>query len=122
MLENDITDILDLTFTKEVDYFGRKELKELKPGGKELKVTEANKREYVNLVAQHHMTTAIRNQLDAFLGGFWDLIPKVRNLSKNWCNASSRSMNTLEFALCTSYLMLETKAANIVATYACFSE
>ena len=32
MLGNDITDVLDLTFTEEVDYFGRKELKELKPG------------------------------------------------------------------------------------------
>ena len=78
MLGNDITDVLDLTFTEEVDYFGRKELKELKPGGREVRVTEANKREYVNLVATHHMTTAIRGQLDAFLGGFWDLIPKVR--------------------------------------------
>ena len=33
MLENDITDILDLTFTEESDYFGKKELVELKPGG-----------------------------------------------------------------------------------------
>lgn len=81
MLENDITDVLDLTFTEEVDYFGRKELKELKPGGRDIKVTEANKREYVDLVTQHHMTTAIRGQLDAFLGGFWDLVPKVRHTS-----------------------------------------
>lgn len=78
LLENDITDVLDLNFTEEVDYFGRKEVKELKQGGRDVKVTEANKREYINLKAQHYMTTAIRGQLDAFLGGFWDLIPKVR--------------------------------------------
>ncbi|KAK9866343.1 hypothetical protein WJX84_006185 [Apatococcus fuscideae] len=76
MLENDITDILDLTFTEESDYFGKKELVELKPGGTTIKVTNANKREYVNLIAQHRMTTAIRGQINAFLTGFWDLIPK----------------------------------------------
>ena len=69
--------MLDLNFTEEVDYFGRKEVKELKPGGRDIKVTEANKVEYINLKAQHYMTTAIRAQLDAFLGGFWDIIPKV---------------------------------------------
>jgi len=37
MLENDITDVLDLTFTEEVDYFGRVEVKELKPGGRDVK-------------------------------------------------------------------------------------
>jgi hypothetical protein len=41
-------------------------------------VTEENKKEYVNLVAQHRMTTAIRGQLHAFLSGFWDLVPKAR--------------------------------------------
>ncbi|KAK9861005.1 hypothetical protein WJX84_000178 [Apatococcus fuscideae] len=75
MLENDITDILDLTFTEETDYFGKKELVELKSGGAAIKVTNANKREYVNLIAQHRMTTAIRGQINAFLAGFWDLIP-----------------------------------------------
>ncbi len=41
-------------------------------------MTNANKREYVNLIAQHRMTTAIRGQINAFLAGFWDLIPNVR--------------------------------------------
>ena len=78
MLENDIADVLDLTFTEETDYFGRKELVELKPEGANLRVTDANKREYVNLVAQHRMTTVIKGQINAFLAGFWDLVPKVR--------------------------------------------
>ncbi|KAK9785185.1 hypothetical protein WJX73_010540, partial [Symbiochloris irregularis] len=76
MLENDITDVLDLTFTEETDYFGRKQLVELKPDGANLRVTDANKREYVNLVAQHRMTTVIRAQINSFLTGFWDLVPK----------------------------------------------
>ena len=32
-----------------------------------LQVTNDNKREYVNLVARHRMTTAIRGQIEAFL-------------------------------------------------------
>ena len=38
MLENDIADVLELTFTEEVDYFGAVELVELKPGGSGIKV------------------------------------------------------------------------------------
>lgn len=38
MLENDITDVLDLVFAEETDYFGRKSVVELRPGGKDIKV------------------------------------------------------------------------------------
>ena len=41
------------------------------------RVTEENKRDYVNLVARHRMTTAIKPQINSFLEGFWDLVPKV---------------------------------------------
>jgi hypothetical protein len=44
MLDNDITDVLDLTFTEEVDYFGKVELVELKPGGAHLKVSITSQR------------------------------------------------------------------------------
>jgi E3 ubiquitin-protein ligase HUWE1 len=77
ILENDITDVLDFNFTEETDYFGKKETVELKPGGKDIKLTEENKREYVNLVARHRMTTAIKAQINAFLTGFWDLVPQA---------------------------------------------
>ena len=40
-------------------------------------VDDGNKREYVDLVAEHRMTTAIRAQTQAFLKGFWDMVPKV---------------------------------------------
>ena len=39
-------------------------------------MTEANKKEYVNLVAEHRMITAIKPQITAFLQGFWELVPK----------------------------------------------
>lgn len=63
MLENDITDVLDLTFTAESDFFGKTEVLELVPGGRDIKVTESNKREYVNLIARHRMTTSIKGQI-----------------------------------------------------------
>lgn len=63
MLENDITDVLDLTFAAESDFFGKTEVLELVPGGRDIKVTEANKREYVNLIARHRMTTSIKAQI-----------------------------------------------------------
>ncbi len=38
LLEHDMTDVVDLNFVEEVDYFGRVEHVELKPGGRDIKV------------------------------------------------------------------------------------
>ena len=38
-------------------------------------MTEDSKADYVRLMAQHRMTTAIRSQIDAFLEGFHELAP-----------------------------------------------
>ena len=51
-------------------------MRELIPGGTNIPVTEENKREYVKLVCQMRLTGAIRQQLNAFLEGFYDIIPK----------------------------------------------
>lgn len=48
----------------------------MKPNGRNIAVTEENKIEYVRLVCQMKMTGAIRKQLNAFLEGFYDIIPK----------------------------------------------
>nr|DAD40895.1 TPA_asm: hypothetical protein HUJ06_015218 [Nelumbo nucifera] len=83
MLENDISDILDLTFSMDADeekliLYERTEVTdyELIPGGRNIRVTEDNKHEYVDLVAEHRLTTAIRPQINAFLEGFNELIPR----------------------------------------------
>lgn len=78
VLENNVEQFLDEVFAEEVDYFGHTKTVELKPGGLDIKLTEANKHEYVTLKAQSHMTTKIADQLKSFLEGFWDIIPKVR--------------------------------------------
>lgn len=48
----------------------------MKPGGRNISVNEDNKKEYVKLVCQMKMTGAIRQQLNAFMEGFYDIIPK----------------------------------------------
>ncbi len=51
-------------------------MKELKPGGNNIIVTEANKREYVQLACQMKMTGSIQAQIKSFLEGFYEVIPK----------------------------------------------
>jgi E3 ubiquitin-protein ligase HUWE1 len=76
MLQNDITDVIDLTFSTEVDEFGRTKIIDLKPNGRNIAVTEENKFEYVKLITEQKLITAIKQQIDAFLAGFHDIIPK----------------------------------------------
>ncbi|KAH9287706.1 hypothetical protein KI387_031823 [Taxus chinensis] len=85
MLENDIRDMADLTFSMDADeekhiLYEKEEVTdhELIPGGRNIRVTEENKHEYVDLVAEHRLTTAIRPQINAFLEGFNELV--ARNL------------------------------------------
>ncbi|KAG6524941.1 hypothetical protein ZIOFF_014886 [Zingiber officinale] len=49
---------------------------ELILGGRNIRVTEETKYEYVDLVAEHILTTAIRPQINSFLEGFNELVPK----------------------------------------------
>lgn len=75
MLSNDITGVLDLTFSAETQYFDTCVLEDLKEDGRNTPVTEENKREYVSLICAHRMTNAIKEQVAAFLEGFEELIP-----------------------------------------------
>uniref|UniRef100_UPI00358F3842 E3 ubiquitin-protein ligase HUWE1 isoform X5 n=1 Tax=Myxine glutinosa TaxID=7769 RepID=UPI00358F3842 len=77
LLENDVSTLgYDLPFSTEVEEFGVCEVRDLKTNGRNVTVTEDNKREYVHLVCQMKMTGAIRKQLAAFLEGFYEIIPK----------------------------------------------
>ncbi|XP_061178702.1 E3 ubiquitin-protein ligase HUWE1-like [Saccostrea echinata] len=77
LMENDVADLgYDLTFSTEIMEFGVTESRDLKPGGRNISVNEENKKEYVKLVCQMKMTGAIRQQLNAFMEGFYDIIPK----------------------------------------------
>ncbi|KAL5803856.1 hypothetical protein ACOSQ3_030656 [Xanthoceras sorbifolium] len=83
MLENDVSDIPDLTFSMDADeekhiLYEKTEVTdyELKPGGRNIRVTEETKHEYVDLVADHILTNAIRPQITSFLEGFDELVPR----------------------------------------------
>ena len=76
ILNNDITDVLDLTFSMELDDFGRQKVIDLKPDGRNIAVTEPNKIEYVRLVTEQRLVVAINEQIEAFLGGFHEIIPR----------------------------------------------
>lgn len=75
-LDNDITDILDLTFSVEDDQFGEIRTIDLKPNGRNLEVTNDNKLEYVELVTEWKISRRIEEQFNAFVTGFNELIPQ----------------------------------------------
>jgi len=75
VIENDITNVLDLTFSTESHFFDVEETVDLKPNGRNIQVTEANKKEYVDLLCQYKMTHAIQDQINAFVHGFEEIIP-----------------------------------------------
>ena len=61
---------------RQVQEFGLTEIRDLKPNGRNIPVTEENKREYVQLACQMKMTSSIRAQIKSFLEGFYEIIPK----------------------------------------------
>ena len=54
---------LDLTFSAELNEFGRVETVDLVENGRKIPVTDENKFDYVRLITHHRMTTSIRKQV-----------------------------------------------------------
>lgn len=75
MLENDITDVITETFSSEVDEFGVQRTIDLIPDGRNIPVTEENKHEFVRLNTEHRLLHSVKEQIDAFLQGFYDIVP-----------------------------------------------
>lgn len=76
ILENDITDIITETFSIDTDDYGERKVIDLKPDGHNIPVTEENKAEYVRLVCEYRLIESVRSQLEHFLEGFHEIIPK----------------------------------------------
>jgi E3 ubiquitin-protein ligase HUWE1 len=75
ILEYNLEDIgLELSFSTIAHSFGRHNVVDLIPNGRNIKVTEETKEKYVSLVCQHRMTTAISKQIKAYLDGFYELV------------------------------------------------
>uniref|UniRef100_A0AAQ5ZKJ5 HECT-type E3 ubiquitin transferase n=1 Tax=Amphiprion ocellaris TaxID=80972 RepID=A0AAQ5ZKJ5_AMPOC len=76
ILENDITSVLDHTFCVEHNAFGKFLQHELKPNGRNISVTEENKKEYVRLYVNWRFMRGIEAQFLALQKGFSELIPQ----------------------------------------------
>ncbi|KAH7639382.1 e3 ubiquitin-protein ligase huwe1-like protein [Dermatophagoides farinae] len=77
LLEHNVNELgTELTFSLEIQEFGVTEVRDLVPNGRNIIVTEENKHEYVKLVCQEKMTGSIKKQLNSFLEGFYEIIPK----------------------------------------------
>ena len=74
-MENDVTDVIYSTFSVEDERFGEKVTVELKPGGKDIEVTNENKKEYVELITEWRIQKRVEEQFNAFVTGFHELIP-----------------------------------------------
>ncbi|RCH91285.1 E3 ubiquitin-protein ligase pub1, partial [Rhizopus stolonifer] len=76
ILNNDITDVLELTFSTDDDRFGEVVTVDLIPNGQNIEVTEENKKEYVNLITEWRIHKRVEEQFKAFKEGFNQLIPQ----------------------------------------------
>ncbi|PNS14550.1 hypothetical protein CAC42_2607 [Sphaceloma murrayae] len=74
-LDNDITDAIYETFSVEDEVFGEKVTIDLKPGGRDVEVTNDNKKEWVELVTEWRIQKRVDEQFTAFITGFHELIP-----------------------------------------------
>lgn len=75
ILENDITDVIDETFSVETDDYGEHKVIELVDDGKNVPVTEENKHDYVKKIVEYKLHASVKEQMDNFLQGFYALIP-----------------------------------------------
>ena len=69
-----VEDVFALDFTIDTRRFDRTENVELKPGGREVAVTEENREEYVELYVDFILNRAVARQYEAFARGFLTLV------------------------------------------------
>ncbi|XP_061821729.1 E3 ubiquitin-protein ligase HECW1-like isoform X2 [Nerophis lumbriciformis] len=74
MKDNDITDILDLTFTVNEEVFGQVTERELKSGGSNLQVTEKNKKDYIERMTKWRVERGVVQQTEALVRGFYEVV------------------------------------------------
>ncbi|KAG0307226.1 hypothetical protein BGZ97_000463 [Linnemannia gamsii] len=67
---------LDTTFSTNDERFGEIVTIDLKEGGRDIAVTEDNKKEYVDLMTEWRITRRVEEQFKAFAEGFHQLIPQ----------------------------------------------
>eukprot|EP00054_Salpingoeca_dolichothecata_P029140 m.226761 g.226761 ORF g.226761 m.226761 type:complete len:1258 (-) comp26405_c0_seq3:76-3849(-) len=82
MLENDVED-MDMYFTVDYDDFGAMVTHELIPDGSNVQVIEENKQEFVKLMIEWKLYRSTERQMNAFIRGFHEIIPRAEILRFN---------------------------------------
>lgn len=73
--ENDISsEVLDLTFAVTEEVFGQVVERELKPGGRNVTVCEANKKDYLERVVRWRLERGVSEQIDSLVRGFYEVV------------------------------------------------
>ncbi|XP_055616307.1 E3 ubiquitin-protein ligase Nedd-4-like isoform X2 [Toxorhynchites rutilus septentrionalis] len=72
--ENDPSELM-LTFCVDEETFGYTSQRELKPNGANIEVTNENKDEYIKLVIEWRFVARVKDQMQAFLDGFGQIVP-----------------------------------------------
>ena len=66
----------ELYFSVEEEYFGKTEVIELMPGGKDIKVTNETKQDFLEKITFYEMFGKVKDQCKYFLKGFLEIVPK----------------------------------------------
>ncbi|KAM8871422.1 E3 ubiquitin-protein ligase HECW2 isoform 1-T1 [Synchiropus picturatus] len=74
MKDNDIEDMLDLTFTVNEEVFGQITERELKPGGANIPVSEKNKKEYIESMVKWRIERGVVQQTESLVRGFYEVV------------------------------------------------
>ncbi|XP_064826285.1 E3 ubiquitin-protein ligase HECW2-like [Oncorhynchus masou masou] len=74
MKDNDIEDMLDLTFTVNEEVFGQITERELKPGGANIPVSEKNKKEYIERMVKWRIERGVVQQTESLVRGFYEVV------------------------------------------------
>ncbi|KAG7266605.1 hypothetical protein CRUP_031552, partial [Coryphaenoides rupestris] len=74
MKDNDIEDMLDLTFTVNEEVFGQITERELKPGGAGIPVSEKNKKEYIERMVKWRIERGVSQQTESLVRGFYEVV------------------------------------------------
>ncbi|XP_070786535.1 E3 ubiquitin-protein ligase HECW2 [Enoplosus armatus] len=74
MKDNDIEDMLDLTFTVNEEVFGQITERELKTGGANIPVSEKNKKEYIERMVKWRIERGVVQQTESLVRGFYEVV------------------------------------------------
>jgi len=65
--------VLDLTFSVDEEVLGQMTERELKPNGKNIAVTEKNKKEYIERMVKWRVERGVAEQTESLVKGFYEV-------------------------------------------------